>query len=81
MARDVVGLADEALPGRPLLVPAMREGELVLDETIERMRHRASAELGALPDRFRRLDAPERQDPYPVELSPRLRDEAVSLGA
>ena len=81
MVRDVVGLADEGLRGRPLLVPAMRGGERVLSETIEQMRERATDELAALPDHLRRPGVPGRQDPYPVELSPRLRSEAASLGA
>ena len=80
MAGDTVGLADEDLPGRPLLVPAMRAGELVLREPIERMRERASAELAALPERLRPVDGRSRQEPYPVDLSPRLRDAAANLG-
>lgn len=79
MVRDVVGLADEELPGRPLLVPAMRSGERVLDETIDEMRERATAELAALPADLSDPGAPAPQDPYPVELSTRLRAEAVSL--
>lgn len=79
MVRDVVGLVDEELPGRRLLVPAMRDGTRVLDETVEEMRERASAELDALPEHLRGLDASRRQDPYPVELSPRLSEEAASL--
>ena len=80
MVRDVVGLAGEDVPGRPLLVPAMRGGERVLGETIERMRERATTELEALPEHLRDPDGRSRQDPYPVELSPRLKDEAASLG-
>ena len=71
MAGDTVGLADEDLPGRPLLVPAMRAGESVLRESLEEMRERASSELAALP---------ARQEPYPVELSTRLSREAANLG-
>src|SRR6476661_7155866 len=33
MTEDVVGEADESLEGEPLLVPAMRKGEIVLAET------------------------------------------------
>jgi nicotinate phosphoribosyltransferase len=63
MTGDTVGLAEEDLPGRPLLVPAMRGGETVLREPLEAMRERASRELAALPPR---------QEPYPVEISTRL---------
>ena len=35
MIEDVVGTADEQLDGEPLLVPAMRRGEIVLAETLE----------------------------------------------
>ena len=36
MAGDVVGTAEEELDGEPLLVPVMREGEIVHEETLER---------------------------------------------
>jgi nicotinate phosphoribosyltransferase len=62
ITRDVVGRADESLPGRPLLVPAMRDGKVVLRESLDAMRERAAAELAALPERF----------PYPVDSSPAL---------
>ena len=44
MAEDVVGTADEELDGEPLLVPAMREGEIVHPETLEEMRERTGAQ-------------------------------------
>jgi nicotinate phosphoribosyltransferase len=68
---DVIGLADERLPGRPLLAAVLRGGERVADpEPIERIRDRAGAERAALPDRVRAL-----HDPATVQtaLSPRLR--------
>lgn len=75
MTGDTVGLADEQLPGRPLLAPAMRDGEVVLRESIERMRERAEAELAALPAELR-APGDGTPAPYPVELSPALRRQA-----
>jgi nicotinate phosphoribosyltransferase len=74
MAGDVVGLAEEELPGRALLVPAMRGGSIVGAEPIERMRERAEAGLAALPAALAATEpAP---DPYPVEWSEALRRQA-----
>jgi nicotinate phosphoribosyltransferase len=70
MTGDTIGLADEDLPGRPLLVPVMREGEIVAREPLERMRERADAELAGLPPL-----------PYPVELSDALRRQAEESSA
>ncbi len=49
MVEDVVGTADEQLDGEPLLVPAMRRGEIVLAETLEDMRDRTKRSMRALP--------------------------------
>lgn len=81
IAGDTVGLADEELPGRPLLVPYMRGGQTIVRESIEQIRERASAELAAIPPEFHLTEARSRQEPYPVNLSPRLQAAAVSLGA
>ena len=72
MRDDVIGTADESLPGRALLVPVMRSGKRVNPEPIDRIRARAAAELESLPARLRALDpgAP----PYPVSCSKRLRE-------
>ena len=80
MAGDVVGLADERLPGRALLVPGMRGGRSVLGEPIGRMRERALAELAALPEDLLLPDVDMRQEPSPVRLSPSLERESTSLG-
>jgi nicotinate phosphoribosyltransferase len=69
MEGDVIGAAEEQLEGEPLLVPAMRGGEIVLTETIERMRERTNANLAALPPGLRLGDG----EPYGVALSERLR--------
>lgn len=69
--KDVVGRAEENLPGRPLLQCVMRGGRrLQPAEPIGSLRERAASELAALPPRLRRLD-PARP-PYPVEISPTL---------
>jgi nicotinate phosphoribosyltransferase len=49
MVEDVVGNADERLDGEPLLVPAMRDGEIVHAETLDEMRDRTRRSLEALP--------------------------------
>ncbi|MGH2984885.1 MAG: nicotinate phosphoribosyltransferase [Solirubrobacterales bacterium] len=73
-AGDVIGGTDEDLEGEPLLVPAMRGGEIVLTETIEQMRERTNRSLGSLPPALRRDGA----EPYPVAYSARL--EAAARG-
>jgi nicotinate phosphoribosyltransferase len=69
--RDVLTLADEPLPGRTLLEPVMRAGELIapLPELV-RSREHAATELAALPPRLRSLDE---RALYPVDVSPALR--------
>ncbi|HSJ16738.1 MAG TPA: nicotinate phosphoribosyltransferase [Solirubrobacterales bacterium] len=70
MAGDVIAAEDEAPGGEPLLVEAMRGGKIVHEETLEEIRARATAQLGALPDA---LQPPEDDvDPYPVTYSKKL---------
>jgi nicotinate phosphoribosyltransferase len=71
MRGDVIGRAEEQLPGRPLLVPFVRNGVLVREETIEQMSDRARAELEALPSALRALDGED--ETYPVAYSERCR--------
>ena len=78
---DTVGLAEEDLPGRTLLVPVMRDGDIVLREPIERMRERAAAELAALPPELLDTESERRPEPYPVELSEALRRQAEESAA
>jgi nicotinate phosphoribosyltransferase len=73
MVGDEVGGADEELEGEPLLVAAMRSGEVVAQPTLEEIRRRATAGLAALPPRLRRPVGDERPEPYPVRYSDRLR--------
>jgi nicotinate phosphoribosyltransferase len=77
MAGDVIGAADEELPGRRLLVPVMREGRSLLTDSLEDLRRRVAAELETLPPRLRDAATAEGAAPYPVTWSERLRgDEA-----
>jgi nicotinate phosphoribosyltransferase len=73
MLDDVIAAAGEELDGEPLLVPAMREGEPVRRESLEQIRERSAAQLGALPDRLRRQPPRREPEPYPVSYSERLR--------
>jgi nicotinate phosphoribosyltransferase len=79
MRRDVIGRAEEALPGRPLLVPFVRSGRLVREDTIEQMSERARAELTALPASLRTLSG-EGQT-YTVVYSESLRAAFEALDA
>jgi nicotinate phosphoribosyltransferase len=74
MAGDVIALADESLEGRPLLVAAMRGGERVGAESLERLRDRAAAELESLPEALRELGPEGGHEPYPVICSDRLQE-------
>jgi nicotinate phosphoribosyltransferase len=69
MAEDVIGQAEEELDGEPLLVPAMREGEIVHAETLEEMRERTRRSLAALPVALR---SPGEKPGYPVRHSEAL---------
>jgi nicotinate phosphoribosyltransferase len=62
MSEDVVGTIDEELDGEPLLVPAMRDGEIAHAETLDEMRARTKQSVDALPAL-----------PYPVTHSEELR--------
>jgi nicotinate phosphoribosyltransferase len=73
MTGDVIGAADEALDGEPLLVPAMRGGDIVSVESLEEIRARSSVQLAALPEALRRSPSSQAVDPYPVSYSERLR--------
>jgi nicotinate phosphoribosyltransferase len=71
--RDVIGLREESLEGRPLLVQVMAGGERsdAGRETLESMRERARREIAALPARLRSIETAD--PPYRVEVSDRLR--------
>jgi len=68
---DVIGRAEEDLPGERLLKPAMRGGKVIAAaRPLAQIRACAKAALDRLPAALRALgQAP----PYPVEISPALR--------
>jgi nicotinate phosphoribosyltransferase len=70
MVGDLLTRADAVEDGEPLLVPAMRAGEIVLSESLDDMRARAARSLDALPEHLRRpgADGPD----HPVVASPLL---------
>jgi nicotinate phosphoribosyltransferase len=72
MSGDVIAAADEELDGQGLLVPAMRDGEIIRSEDLEEIRARSRAQLGALPPHLRRTEPGQRPKPYPVKYSERL---------
>jgi len=59
IVRDTIGLADETLPGTPLLQPMMRQGRRLAQPSLEQSRQFASHELATLPEHCRRLANPE----------------------
>jgi nicotinate phosphoribosyltransferase len=71
MTGDILSLAEDAQPGAPLLVPAMREGRrLERSPPLAALRERAQAELARLPEALRELGpAPA----YPVTVAEPLR--------
>ena len=71
--RDTVGLVDDDLPGRPLLVPVMGGGRRLSggDDSLDTARERAADELYRLPAAMCCLDTGI--EPYPVTVSNRLR--------
>jgi len=78
MTEDVVATAEEELEGEPLLVPAMRGGEIVHAETLEEMRARTARSLGSLPVALRSQGPKPR---YPVRHSEQLTRMAATNAA
>ncbi|HXF00432.1 MAG TPA: nicotinate phosphoribosyltransferase [Solirubrobacterales bacterium] len=73
MSADVIAQADETIEGEALLVPAMRNGEVVHRESLEEIRRRSAAQLDAVPERLRRPGGEDGVEPHPVSYSERLR--------
>jgi nicotinate phosphoribosyltransferase len=71
MIEDVIAAADERLEGEPLLVPAMRDGEIVLRESLAEIRERSARQLAALPASLRGPGAAD-AEPYRVRFSERV---------
>jgi nicotinate phosphoribosyltransferase len=80
--KDTLGLADEDLPGVPLLETVMEGGRRLPEKNdgLETVRDRAAAELRHLPAAMRSLETGFK--PYPVTISERLqtlRDKLASI--
>jgi nicotinate phosphoribosyltransferase len=75
---DVVTRADEPWDGEPLLLPVIRGGRRAAPlPTLDAIRRRCAAQLAALPDALRGVDAVPR---YPMAYSLTLEAEAERLG-
>ncbi len=79
--RDVLGTADEALAGRPLLDTVMTNGRRVDEKgrSLDAIRQHAADALAEFPPRVRGLDPAE--PPYPVVISDRLDGAARQLAS
>jgi nicotinate phosphoribosyltransferase len=60
---DTIALADELLPGRPMLQPVMRAGRRLRQPSLEESRTYAKLETGTLPLPCRSLHDPQRLAP------------------
>jgi nicotinate phosphoribosyltransferase len=71
--RDVIARLGEEQPGRALLEPVMKGGKRLAAgcPSLAAVRQRAAAEIARLPTRLRALEPAD--PPYPVEISPALR--------
>jgi len=69
--KDILGLEDEKIKGKPLLVKVMQGGENIYNQPrLEDIRIFALDNIARLPSRFKKLiNAPR----YPVEISPGLK--------
>lgn len=69
---DLIGRADEVLPGRPLLVPVMRAGERLPAgrRTLEEIRAETGRQVARLPRHVQALKPAD--PPYPVRISDAL---------
>lgn len=70
-SRDVIGLEDEYVSGRPLLKQAMVDGRRTSPpQSLEVIKERARVAMTLLPKSLRALEGAEER--YPVQLSPKL---------
>ncbi len=80
--RDRVALADEPAPpgAQALLQPVMRAGRRIAPpEPLDALRAHAAAQLAALPEPLRGIDAAMPEQAYPVAISEALQQLAASL--
>jgi nicotinate phosphoribosyltransferase len=76
---DIVGGAEERLPGEPLLQPVLRHGRRVADlPSLREIQARARQDVSRLPAGVRHVDQPER---YPVTFSEALEARRRALRA
>jgi nicotinate phosphoribosyltransferase len=69
LTADVIAAEDERVDGEPLLVPAMRAGDICRAEGLEEISARSAEQLASLPRRLRRPRPDEAPEPYPVSYS------------
>ncbi|MFA5090685.1 MAG: nicotinate phosphoribosyltransferase [Candidatus Omnitrophota bacterium] len=70
-SRDIIGLENEKIKGRPLLRRVIKEGRLVCKiPALERTRGYAKREIALLALRYKNIHT---KDKYPVEISPGLK--------
>jgi len=69
---DVIAGAEEAIDGRPMLVPVMRGGRRLERGTLQAARERANRDIAELPASCRSLEAAD--PPYPTAVSEFLRE-------
>jgi nicotinate phosphoribosyltransferase len=69
--KDIIGLPDEALGAKGLLLPVIKKGKVLYKAPgIKEIQKTAKRNVSLLPDRFKRLDC---KASYPVTVSRRLR--------
>jgi nicotinate phosphoribosyltransferase len=77
LAGDLLALEGEAAPGEALIEPVMRQGRrLEPPPDLSSLRARTAGELARLPADLRRI---EPAGPYPIEVSPALRELAAAV--
>jgi len=72
MRGDLVAPEGEEAEGQALLVPHLRRGEPLREESLENLRERAVAGLAALPAALREPEPADGTEPYPVTFTPSL---------
>jgi nicotinate phosphoribosyltransferase len=69
-AFDIIGLADEELGGKKMLVQIFKNGKLIYNPPqLEEIREKAKANLKKLPEKYKRITNPSS---YPVKISRKL---------
>ncbi len=77
LVKDVIGLFNEKLDGKPLLQQIVKDGEIVYQpEDLNTIRDRALQNLKILPEELLSID---NKNPYIPEISQRLQEEAEKV--